>query len=169
MASVHIKGIDTLVEELKKLPEEFGQRKGSSAVFRASKIIQQAAKSYAAGRGLRLSGALIENIAVKRDRTGNKNLISYHVGVRHGRNAYKAGTAYKEITRRKGGKGLKVRYVNDPFYWWYHEFGAPGRNIPARPFLRPAFESNKVIAFQEMIRFLERSVKQLNQKAKIKK
>lgn len=27
------------------------------------------------------------------------------------------------------------------YYAWFVEFGAPGRNLPARPFMRPAFDT----------------------------
>lgn len=50
--------------------------------------------------------------------------------------------------KRKQGKGA-ANNPNDPFYWIFVEFGT--QKMPARPFMRPAFESRKLAAVNAAI------------------
>jgi hypothetical protein len=61
--------------------------------------------------------------------------------VRHGR---EAKGAQKIAVRGKDGK-IRFEYTDDPFYWWFWEFGHYNvflrAHVAARPFLRPAMDS----------------------------
>lgn len=45
---------------------------------------------------------------------------------------------------KKAAKKAGAQNPNDPFYWWFLEYGT--RKMAARPFMRPAFEESKVQA-----------------------
>ncbi|UCV27007.1 HK97-gp10 family putative phage morphogenesis protein [Ferribacterium limneticum] len=45
-----------------------------------------------------------------------------------------------KFVARVGIKGGAKKNPNTPFYWRMHEFGT--KNLPARPFMAPALESN---------------------------
>lgn len=90
------------------------------ATHGAAKDLARRASANVWAQGLLETGALSRAIAFKKFRK-TATLLGYTVGVRHG----------KRIT--KSQRNLK----DDPWYWWMHEFGTV--NLPARPFLRPAF------------------------------
>lgn len=48
--------------------------------------------------------------------------------------------------------------------WHFVEFGVPSRGIPAKPFLRPAFEQNKEKILADLRESLERAVQRLIKK-----
>lgn len=109
------------VDDLKARLREMGTQKeldaiGYRATFGASKELRNAARAQARAKGIVDTGALVDNIAMKKIRDGSR--LGYTVGVRHG-------------TRSQVKKG------NDPWYWFLHEFGTV--HMAARPFLRPAF------------------------------
>jgi hypothetical protein len=73
---------------------------------------------------------LIRNIAIARVNTGNPLVFAYDVGVRH-------GTRKQMKQTKAAGKN-----VNDPWYWFLHEFGfhdRGGNEVGPRPFITPAF------------------------------
>uniref|UniRef100_UPI0025834A98 hypothetical protein n=1 Tax=Comamonas sp. TaxID=34028 RepID=UPI0025834A98 len=76
-----------------------------------------------------ISGAMVENIAIKRESKAPEGTAQYHIGVRHGRDqgrkARKEGT--KRLVLRKGR--IVTRRMNDPFYWRFVERGH--RVVPA--------------------------------------
>lgn len=48
----------------------------------------------------------------------------------------------------------------DEFYGVFQEFGAPGQNVPAQPFLEPAFDANARDAIRTFGRELGRKIEQ---------
>lgn len=123
-------------------------------VVAAGSVVRSEAKSNAQRLGLRKTGALINNIVIKRQPTG-PGVAQYHVGVRHGRNISwkKKGPSKLAI---KGGRIVK-RYENDPFYWRFLELKTAKRN--ATPYLAPALESKSAQAVAAMQRPLQRNLK----------
>lgn len=158
-----IEGADALRAALASMGRDWARREGAKAVSAGARVVREEAKMQALKRGLYRTGALVNNIVMKRESKVAPDEIAYHVGVRHGLAAYKAGTARKELKRGKGG-GIVARYLNDPFYWWWYEFGFKTRNIAARPFLRPAFEARKGAAVDAMIARLRRAVDKLSER-----
>lgn len=132
---VKLDGWEQLLKDLNSLHSDLTEKAARSAVVSAASLVRADAKRRAKALGLEMTGALVENIAMKRERTP-KGRHQYNVGVRHGRNAKRARKVIEFTGTRR-----RVRYENDPFYWRFHEFGTA--KMPARPFLRPAFEENQ--------------------------
>jgi hypothetical protein len=86
------------------------------------------------------SGALVRNIVIARLKTPPLT-YGYVVGVRHG--------TKKQMKQTKAAGSN----VNDPWYWFLHEFGFTGRSgqiVGPRPFLTPGFERVKPEALSLM-------------------
>lgn len=151
-----IDGLDDLLKNFRALHDDLKFKAAAAAVAGGARMVANEAKKNAQSQGLHLSGTLIENIAVKRNKTG-RDKIQYNVGVRHGRKAKRA----REVVLYRGTK-KKVTYENDPFYWWFHEFGTS--KMPARPFMRPAFEANVENVKQAMTKRLRSSIERFKRK-----
>lgn len=151
-----IDGLDDLLKNFRALHDDLKFKAAAAAVAGGARLVANEAKKNAQQQGLEFSGALLENIAIKRNKTG-PDKIQYNVGVRHGSKAKRA----REIVRYRGTK-KKVRYENDPFYWWFHEFGTS--KMPARPFMRPAFEANVENVKQAMTKRLRSSIERFKRK-----
>ena len=145
-----------------------------SAALIGANVIKREAKSIAIALGLQQTGALINNIAVKREANPPLGTAQYNLGVRHGR---ELGSKAKVVYSVRTDGSIKKAYVDDPFYWWYLEFGtkphteaggsgrrlsfeADGRpvfalkvvnpGIQATPFIGAAFERKSDAALQAM-------------------
>lgn len=114
-----IEGLGDIREAFAGLGKDMETRGARSMVVSAGGVLKREAKRLAQDQGLRQSGALINNIAIKRERTPN-GVAQYHLGVRHGRDLGRK--ASKVLTVRKSGR-IGVKYVNDPYYWWWVERG----------------------------------------------
>lgn len=113
------------------------------AVNAAAQVVKIQAIENARAQGLVSTGALVDNIAVKRQAGTPDGWTEYHVGVRHGR---EAKNAQKIAVRGADGK-VRYEYVDDPFYWFFWEFGHYNvflrRHVAARAFMRPAMLSTQ--------------------------
>lgn len=147
---VKVQGLAQLKIDLASLDENLTKKVARSAAVAAAGLLVREAKALAKGQGLELSGALVQNIAMKREKTP-EGRHEYHIGVRHGRYSKKA----KKVVLYKGSR-KSVTYSNDPFYWWFHEFGTS--KMPARPFIRPAFEANKEKMIEVMRTRMRRAI-----------
>lgn len=146
-------GIGDLAQQFEKLAANI-DKTARSMVVAAGAVVRAEAKANAQRRGLRRTGALINNIAIKRQPT-EKGVAQYHLGVRHGRNiSWKKKGDSKLVV--KGGR-ISKRYENDPFYWRFHELGT--QKETARPFIAPALESKRTQAVDAMKRPLQRELK----------
>lgn len=107
----------------------------------AAQVVKRQAVANARAQGLVATGALVKNIAVKRQQGTPPEIAEYHIGVRHGR---EAKGAEKIAVRGKDGS-IRYEYTDDPFYWLMWEFGHYNvfyrAQVAARPFLRPAMDS----------------------------
>jgi len=183
--SVQMSGLKELDAALKDLDQKLATKIARRAVAKGAGVIRAEARTRAKALGLVLSGAMVKNIALKREPKTSRTRTEYHVGVRHGAQARNA----KKVIGVKNGK-LSVTYENDPYYWWFVEFGhrivprAAGQSgggitewmhtlrngkqqkrkkawsassitgrrrsatqtVPAKPFLRPAYEAKREAA-----------------------
>lgn len=151
-----IEGMDELLKNFRALHDDLKLKAAAAAVAGGARLVANEAKKNAQAQGLELSGALLENIAIKREKTG-RDRIQYNVGVRHGSKSKNA----RKIVQYRYIKKV-VTYENDPFYWWFHEFGTS--KMPARPFMRPAFEANVERVKQAMANRLRSSIERFKKR-----
>jgi len=114
-----IQGLGELRSQFQSLAKDMETRTSRSMVVAAGGVLKRESKRLAQQQGLRRTGALIDNIAIKREKTP-QGIAQYHLGVRHGRDLGRK--AKKVLTVRSSGR-IGVKYENDPFYWWWVERG----------------------------------------------
>ena len=122
-ASFKLSGGPQLAEALSKLGEKVRKKITRRAVVAGAQVVKKRAKEIAKTKGIEDTGALIRNIAGKVEKQRSPDYVQINIGVRHG----------------KPKKNAKRQ--DDPFYWFFHEFGTS--KMAARPFIRPAFEESK--------------------------
>ena len=158
--SVRIDGLDGVLDRLKALPPEIVSKNGGPArraLFRGAKIIRESAKAKAPVR----SGFLREQIVAMRSREPRRHGASemYSVGIKGGARRKYANT---KRNVRKGRAGEEYQTAGNAYYWRFIEFGTA--RMPARPFLRPAFESNKDAALNAIVEELNKGLDRITRK-----
>ncbi len=145
-----MRGLKELLENLQALDRSI-DAEARVAANAAAQVVKKEAVRLARMQGLVDTGALVKNIAVKRERDAPKNIKDYHIGVRHGA---EAKGAQRIAIRNREGK-IRFEWTDNPFYWWFWEFGFfnkwLNRHMPARPFMRPAMD-NKQSELLEIMR-----------------
>lgn len=121
--TVQVDGLRDLGDRMKTLKSDMANRIARAATAAGSVVIRDAAKQKVPVD----TGNLRQNVIVKRlPKSESAGLTSEHiVTVRKGK-----------LTKKQKGAGLK-----DAFYGSFVEFGTV--KMPARPYLRPAFDQNK--------------------------
>lgn len=167
-------GIEELSSAFRRLDASMERRTSRRMVAAAGGILRTEARGIAAQAGLRKTGALIRNIAIKRDRSP-KGVTQYNLGVRHGRNLMGAAKKSARLVVLGSGRIAK-RYDNDPWYWVILHGGAAaheirpqgkgltiGENVRTRvrhpgiqptPFISMAMDRKRQAALDEMQRVL---------------
>lgn len=185
MAAEKIEGLKDLRTSFMFISEDMKLRTSRAMVVSAGSILKREAKALAQKQGLRKTGALIDNIAIKREKTP-EGIAQYHLGVRHGRHL---GSKAKKVLTVKASGRIGVKYVNDPFYWSYLEFGrnvyrgstrarveAVGFNkrhrmkttktvvnrTAATPFIAPALTNKRAEAIEAMQKRLQKTLEKAN-------
>lgn len=158
------KGLKELLENLQSLNRNMNTE-ARGAANAGAQVVKREAVVIARMQGLVDTGALVKNIAVKRERGTAKNIFEYHVGVRHGR---EAKAAERIAVRGRDGK-IHFQWTNNPFYWWFWEFGHYNgflkRHVPARPFIRPALTGKQADVFDAIKKRLVDRLEKFTQKA----
>lgn len=142
-----IKGVSELTNAFKLLSTDLQKKTGRQMVAAAANVVRKQAKTNAQSQGLVKSGALVKNIAIKRDKNAPANTIQYNVGVRHGRELGNGKKVIKYLARSKSGRVITKR-KDDPFYWRFLEFGT--KDIKPKRFITNAFEGKKDEALNAM-------------------
>ena len=107
------------------------------ATYTAAALIEQDAIARAPVR----TGALRDHIAIFKRKSPNSETVAYAIGIR----GIKLNRKIKNVLRiMRKANGTRTNVAGDVFYWRYLEFGTS--KMAARPFLRPAFESQKMAA-----------------------
>lgn len=171
-----VKGVDGLVAGFKRLSSDMTNRTARVMVVAGGQILKTEAKSLAQSFGFKRTGALIKNIAIKRERTP-AGTVQYNLGVRHGRDLTKKAKQASKLRIRNG----RVRYADDPFYWRFLELGwiprgrgqglkggalkkaaarerDMGRKIPGRSFIGDALKNKRDAAIDAMAARLQREI-----------
>lgn len=116
----------------------------------AAQVVKREAIVNARMQGLVSTGALVNNIAVKRERGTPANITEYHIGVRHG----KEGKGAQRIAVRGTDGRIRFQNADNPFYWMFWEFGHYNvfmdRHVAAKPFIRPAMLSKEGMLIEVM-------------------
>lgn len=121
--NAEILGLGDLTKLFGKLKDDMKLRTSRRMVAAAGGVLRKEARAIAQSKGLKVSGALIKNIVIKRERNAPEGTEQYHLGVRHGRGLGngKKITKYLAYSKRKGRVVIKRK--DDPFYWRFVEFG----------------------------------------------
>lgn len=146
--NVEIKGVGNLSRNIQKLRSDMIERTSRRMVAAGGGVVRKEAKALAQGYGLKRSGALIRNIAIKRERNAPAGTTQYNLGVRHGRDLGngKKVINYLEISKRSGR--VVTRRANDPFYWKFLEFDI--KNRKGTSFIQKALENKADAAVAAM-------------------
>jgi HK97 gp10 family phage protein len=135
MMTVNITGLKELQQALNQLPLEIQKRPLRSAVSAGAKVIVDEAKRLAPqGETGNLRKALYRYRSRSQSSRGQETFL---VGVRKGKKNYVDSAKNRRLNR----VGKKYTVEGEAYYWRFIEFGTS--KMPARPFLRPAFESKK--------------------------
>lgn len=125
--TVKVEGLRELGDRMKGLSEAMNNRIARAATAAGAVVIRDAAKQKVAVD----TGNLKKNVIVKRLPKGESPFTSEHiVTVRQGK-----------LTKKQKAAGLE-----DAFYGRFVEYGTA--KMPARPYMRPAFDQNKEKAVQ---------------------
>jgi HK97 gp10 family phage protein len=146
-----------------------GQNKRlESAALAGSRVVRDRARQIAEAKGIRQTGALIDNIVHKRVRENDPFSAEAHVAVRHGVQTKRAKAKARRALAKgdKDGAAKALENVNDPWYWRFHELGTS--KMPATPFIRPALEQSKEEAVDAMRESLKRGIAAAARQAGVK-
>lgn len=122
-------GTESLTASFREVREDMGRMVARRMVVAGGKPIVQRAKAIAVANGSVITGAMVENIVIKREAGAPQGTAQYHIGVRHGRDQTKKVQAkgQKRLVVSRGR--IVTRRSNDPFYWRWVETGR--RVVPA--------------------------------------
>ncbi|WP_287919924.1 hypothetical protein, partial [Comamonas sp.] len=77
--------IDGLTAAFREVREDVSLKISRRMVVAGGKIIREEAKAIVRANSSVISGAMVENIAIKRESKAPEGTAQYHIGVRHGR------------------------------------------------------------------------------------
>jgi len=136
--SRNIAGGKEVAKALRELGPRVGRKHLRGSVSKGARRIRKKAQVLAP----KDTGEMEKDIQVKRDRTEGDHIASFSVYVRVGKRSRLAG---------------RTRDVDkDSFYWIFQEMGTA--KAPAQPFMRPAFESEKEAAVDDIAAELDRRI-----------
>lgn len=156
MMSVDIKGLKELQEALNQLPEKIQGRPVRSAVGAAAKVVMDEARRRVPVDSGQLKKAIYRGRSRSMSARGKE---TYVVAVRKGKAKY----ANTQKNRRLNRVGKNYQTRGEAYYWRFLEFGTA--KMPARPFLRPAFESKKeeavMVLQQKLLEAIDKTARSL--------
>jgi HK97 gp10 family phage protein len=158
MISMKIDGLRQLDEELKKLPIELQKKELRSAVAKSSAILRNEIIAKAPVDTGRVKNNVYRFYAKKQSDSGK---ATYVVGIRNGK---KRKYVNSGKNRRIGRAGKTYETEGEAFYWRFTEFGT--KKMPARPFVRPAFDAKKTEIIESIKLSLTKSIKKIAQRHK---
>lgn len=142
-------GLKELLEALQGLDRSMAVEARAMANAGAQIVKKQAIANIKADNMVD-TGAMMKNVAVKRQTGTPKNIFEYHVGVRHGK---EAKSAERIAIRSRDGK-LHFQWTNNPFYWWFWELGHYNpimkKYIPGKHFISRAILATQDQALEAM-------------------
>jgi HK97 gp10 family phage protein len=193
-----IQGSRELDRLLRELPEKVAKRVSNSAMRAGAKVVASAIKANAPVRSYR--GLLRTKHKVDKNRPSSLDAFSTRVSVR-GKGNLRASVRSRVTSRRsdvtaanqllRGGKASVVALAGvseRAFYARFLEYGfalvrggsggsrrGPGRvvgHVPAKPFIRPAYEASKNLALRvvgdRLWKGIEREARKMARKRRVK-
>lgn len=154
-----IEGLGELREAFEQIGRETETRTARRMVVAGGGVLKRKAKGIALSLGLKKTGAMINNIAIKREKKVPEGVAQYHLGVRHGRDITRSGE--KKLLLKVGTSGRIVR-ANDPFYWRWLELTTKRRQ--GTPFIGAALEQGRDEAIEAMKKPLQSDIAKANKK-----
>lgn len=136
---IKVEGLKELQAALNQLPLEIQRRPLRSAVSAAAKVIVDDAKRRVPVKTGNLQKSIIRYRSRSESAVGRE---TFSVAVKKGKQKY----ADTKRNRRLRRVGKSYQTAGEAFYWRFLEFGT--KFMPAKPFLRPAFESQKAKAVE---------------------
>jgi len=161
MAKTETLGIGDLSQSFRDLKTDMDTRTARAMVVSAGGVLKRHAKAKALAQGLRRTGALVKNIAIKREPQAPQGTAQYHLGVRHGYNLTRKQKAKGKLGVNGVGRIVK-RYEDDPYYWRFAELGSAKQD--ATPFIGPALDEGKGEAIEAMDKRLQRELEKAQKK-----
>jgi HK97 gp10 family phage protein len=158
MVEMKIDGLKALDEALKKLPIELQKKELRAAVAKSSTIVKNEMIAIAPVDKGRLRDSIYRAYSKSKSDSGR---ATYVVGVRNGK---KKRYVRNRKNRRLGRAGKSYETDGEAFYWRFIEFGT--KNMPARPFVRRAFESKKMEVIDSIKQSLTKAIKRIANKYK---
>ena len=136
--NTEIFGIQGLQAKFLDLRQDMVLKTARRMVASGGAVLRTEARTIAQSLGLKKTGALIRNIAIKRERAAPAGTEQYNLGVRHGRDLGNGKKVIKYLEVGKSGR-VVTRRQNDPFYWKFLEFDTKNRR--ATPFIQTALKN----------------------------
>lgn len=132
--NIQISGLKELEQAMRQLPDKLQQRPLRAAVNAAAQVVKKQARANVPVD----TGLLKKDIIVTRSRRRSApGRETYLVMVREKKKKY----ADTRRNRRANRVGKTYTVQGDAYYWRFLEFGTV--KMPARPFMRRAFENTK--------------------------
>jgi len=168
--TARIDGLAPLRQSFGQIRDDMKTRTSRLMVAAAGGVLRKEARSLAQAQNLRLTGSLLKNIVIKREKTQD-GFTQYNLGVRHGR--HMGRNAPRQLVVGKSGRVQSV-VMNDPFYWWflekgrnvYHGDGKRRRGVrnrvEATPFIAPALQNKQAEAVEAMATRLAAAIRKAN-------
>ncbi|NYT76552.1 HK97 gp10 family phage protein [Alcaligenaceae bacterium] len=142
--SMHMSGLRELGQAFAALNDDIQKKAGRNAVSAGANVIKKEAK--------KLVPVLAVDTITRNPGTIKKNIRSKAVKKKDGTfeaRVWVKGLGAKKISAFKASTGNAAKdNPDDPFYWHFVEFGTA--KAPAQPFMRPAFEQQKVVAAEKI-------------------
>lgn len=155
MAAEIILGLGNLTENFKKLGADITQKTAFSMVVAAGGVLRKEARALAQADGLRKTGALINNIAIKREKGTPAGTVQYNLGVRSGKALGNGKKVIKYLAIGKSGRVITKRQ-NDPFYWRFLDLGT--KYIAAHRFMEKSLDNKRNQAISAMSDRLQKTL-----------
>jgi HK97 gp10 family phage protein len=137
----NLTGFDELAKKLKEL----GPKVAKNGLRRATSAGAAIVRNDARTRAPVDTGEMKRDIMMKRERD-----------VRGGDTTGTVYTVYVRSGKKSRMAGKKRNVDRDSYYWKFIEFGTA--KMPAKPFLRPAFEANKEAAIEAIGKSLDETI-----------
>lgn len=155
--TVIVEGIGDLQKAFANHKQQISTKTVRRMVASGAGVLRGEAKKIARQKGLKKTGAMIRNIAIKRERRTPPGVTQYNVGVRHGRDLGKRHTKFLALS--KTGR-IVTRRENDPFYWRFLEAGT--KYIQANHFIKQSLENKRAEAIARMGEKLQQELAKAN-------